>query len=144
MRRRSVTAGWTVLISFFGDESMEAARDRKKSPPKRSRRFRVLKWMLVATAGVVPAIVIILPAYLSSPGGKKLILSKISRAINGQVDAKTLSVGWFKGILLTDLTFSDDKGMTSVSVREISAKPQLIAMLRGNLALGKTLLDAPQ
>ena len=123
---------------------MEAASDRKKSPPKRSRRFRVLKWMLIAAAGVVLAIVIILPAYLSSPSGKKLILSKISRAVDGEVDAKTLSVGWFKGIRLTDLTFSDHKGMMSVSVREISAKPQLMAMLRGNLALGKTLLDAPR
>ena len=101
-------------------------------------------WMLIAAAGVILAIIVILPAYLSSPSGKKLILSKISRAIDGQVDAKTLSVGWFKGIRLTDLTFSDDKGMMSVSVRTISAKPKLMAMLRGNLALGKTLLDAPK
>ena len=127
------------MISFFGDESMEAASDRKKSPPKRSRRFRVLKWMLIAAAGVVLAIVVILPAYLSSDSGKKLILSKISRAIDGEVDAKTLSVGWFKGIRFTDLTFTDDKGMTSFSVRKISAKAHLMAMLRGNIALGKTL-----
>ncbi len=123
---------------------MEAASDHKKNPPKRSRRFKVLKWMLIVTAGVVLAIVVILPAYLSSGSGKKLILSRISRAVDGAVDAKTLSVGWFKGIRLTDLTFSDDKGMTSVSVKKISAKPQLLAMLWGNLALGKTLLDAPQ
>ena len=123
---------------------MEAASDHEKNPPKRSRRFRVFKWILIAAAGVVLAIIVILPAYLSSPSGKKLILSKISRAVDGEVDAKTLSVGWFKGIRLTDLTFSDDKGMMSVSVRKISAKPQLMAMLRGNLALGKTLLDAPK
>ena len=131
-------------IFIFGDESMEAASDHENNPPKRSHRFRVLKWMLIVTVGVVLAIVIILPAYLSSASGKKLILSKISRAIDGKVDAKTLSVGWFKGVRLTDLTFSDDKGTMSVSVREISAKPQLMSILRGNLALGKTLLDAPK
>ena len=123
---------------------MEAASDHKKNPPKRSRRFKVLKWALIAAAGVVLAIVVILPAYLSSGSGKQLILSRMGRAVDGAVDAKTLSVSWFKGIRFTDLTFSDDKGMTSVSVREISAKPQLLAMLRGNLALGKTLLDAPR
>ncbi|MCD6392812.1 MAG: hypothetical protein J7M40_04825 [Planctomycetes bacterium] len=123
---------------------MQAATDHEKNPPKRSRRFTVIKWMLIVTAGVVLAIIVILPAYLSSDSGKKLILSKISRAIDGQVDAKTLSVGRVKGDRLTDLTFSDDKGMMSVSVRKISAKPQLMAMLRGNLALGKTLLDAPK
>jgi len=123
---------------------MEAARDHEKSPSRKPRTFRVLKWMLIAVAGVVLAVIVIPPAYLSSSGGKKLILSRISRAVNGKVDARTLSVGWFKGIRLDELTFADDKGTTSVSVRKVSAKPRLFAMLRGRLAVGRMLVDAPQ
>ncbi|MBE0535821.1 MAG: hypothetical protein IH624_09140 [Phycisphaerae bacterium] len=64
--------------------------------------------------------------------------------MDGQVDARDLSVGWFSGIRATEVTYTDTEGDTSVSIEELTTHPRLGPMLRGNLALGRTVLESPR
>jgi hypothetical protein len=86
----------------------------------------------------------LLPVYLSSESGKELILSKVNDSIDGTVKISDLSIGWFRGIRLTDLSFADDGGFASVQVRKISTKPNYLALLGGNMAFADTVLDNPK
>ena len=55
-----------------------------------------------------------------------------------------LSIGWFKGIRVKDLSFENDTGTTSAKVKEISTRPHYVSLLLGVVALGETLIDEPQ
>ncbi|MHC4071783.1 MAG: AsmA family protein, partial [Planctomycetota bacterium] len=55
-----------------------------------------------------------------------------------------LSMGWFDGIKVADLSFSDDAGQLSIQVKQIATKPYYGSILTGNLSFGRTLIDKPQ
>lgn len=123
---------------------MEATADHSGNVSRRGGKRRALKWILISIAIIIIVVIVIVPVYLSSESGKQLVLSRINSSIDGKVDMKTLSVGWFKGIRLTGLTFLNTAGTTSVNVKQISAKPRLPGLLWGNFALNKTVVDKPE
>jgi hypothetical protein len=123
---------------------MEATENQSAGSPRAGGRFRILRWV---SAGAVVIVVIVLlggPVYLSSEAGRKFIVSRINRSIDGQVELGDLSVGWFKGIRLSDVSFADNKGVTSFRVKSISARPKLGALLRGNLVFSGAVVETPQ
>jgi len=124
---------------------MESQSTQSGEAPRRRRKRKRVVWGLVIAAAVAAgAVVFVLPAWLSSDSGRRLVLSRINRSVDGKVDARTLSVGWFRGIRATDVTYADTAGDASVSVEKITTRPKLGAMLRGDLALGRTVLESPR
>ena len=121
---------------------MGATTDHSGNVSRRGGKRRVLKWILISIAIIAVFVIVIVPVCLSSQMGKRFVLSKINSSIDGEVDMKTLSVGWFKGVRLTGLTFTE--GTTSVKVKQMSTKPRLPALLRGDLALRNTVVDKPE
>ncbi len=109
---------------------------------KRSK-FKAIKWLLIATAAIIVLIFVAVPLYLSSESGKSMVVGRINEAVEGKVEMESLSMGWFKGVRLKDLSFADDKGTTVVSVKEISTKPRYGSLLFGSVALGQTIVDSP-
>ena len=109
----------------------------------RRGKFKVVKWLLIVTAAITVLIFVGVPLYLSSESGKSMIVGRINDAVDGKVEMESLSMGWFKGVRLRDLSFADDKGTMVVSVKEISTKPRYGSLLFGSVALGQTLIDHP-
>lgn len=54
------------------------------------------------------------------------------------------SIGWFKGVKLTNVSYDDSAGNTSVKVRRIQTQPQYASLLGGKVKLGKTVVEGPQ
>ncbi|MBL7214761.1 MAG: hypothetical protein ISS71_03675 [Phycisphaerae bacterium] len=106
--------------------------------------FKLLKWVLIGTAGLVLLIFFGVPLYLSSSGGTHLLLGKINQSVDGQVQMDDFSIGWFKGVKLTNLSYADNAGNRSVKVRRIETQPKYVSLLGGKVKLGKTLVERPQ
>lgn len=124
---------------------MESHRTQSNHAPRKKPGHRRLIWgLVIAVAVVLVAVVFAVPAWLSSDSGRRLILSRINDSVDGRVDMRTLSVGWFKGIHATDVTYQDGEGDTSVQVEQVTMHPKLASLLRGDLALGRTVLASPR
>ncbi|MBN2180896.1 MAG: hypothetical protein JW715_03195 [Sedimentisphaerales bacterium] len=122
---------------------MESA---KKSQTKRKKKTgrRIIQ---IAAALVVILILFVLlavPALISSEKGRQIILAKINKSIDGKTDFSDLSMGWFKGIKVADLSFDDTAGQFSLKVRQIATEPHYGSLLIGNLSFGKTVIDEPR
>jgi hypothetical protein len=117
---------------------------QRKEPEKKSR---LRKWIIRIVVLIILGVLVLffaIPLYLSSNNGRDFIVSRINRSIDGQVQMGDFSIGWFKGIHLEDFHFADNAGTTKVDVKTISTKPSYGSLLRGNITLGKTLVNQPQ
>jgi hypothetical protein len=112
----------------------------KKGPGK----IKTVKRIVIVAVAFVLLLVLVIPVYLSSESGKRFVVGKINRSISGRVQVGDLSMGWFKGIRVTDLSFVDDSGAASAKVKEISTRPHYVPLLLGIVALGETLIDEPE
>jgi hypothetical protein len=117
----------------------------KKQKPKSGKKTKRILLLLIFTLLVLVILAfLIIPPLVSSEKGKKLILAKINSSVDGQADFGTLSMSWTKGIKATDITFDDKKGQTSLTVKQIAAKPHYASLLTGNLSFGQTVIDQPR
>jgi hypothetical protein len=121
---------------------MRAENKTKVGPRKRSGK-RVLKLTLAIIAILIVLVLLFVPALVSSGKGRQIILAKINGSIAGETDFADLSMGWLKGIKVSDFSFNDNAGQISVRVREIATKPHYCSILTGNLSFGQTLIDKP-
>ncbi|MHC4721557.1 MAG: translocation/assembly module TamB domain-containing protein [Planctomycetota bacterium] len=111
---------------------------------KVSDKMKTLKWIIAVALVLLLLLFLVVPMYLSSDRGRDFIVGKINESIDGKIAMGDFSMGWFKGIRVTDLSFENEAGTTSVSVREISTKPYYVSLLLGIVALGETLIDEPR
>jgi hypothetical protein len=120
-------------------------RDEKntETKPQKKTVIRVLKWGLPILAVLIVLVFLLIPVVVSSQTGRGVILSKINKSISGRADFADLSMGWFKGIKITDLSFNDNTGWASVQVKQIATKPHYGSILMGNLSFGQTTIDQP-
>ena len=118
----------------------------KSSKPKIRKKTgrKILKWLLAIVVVLIVLAIFVVPAYISSEGGRRLILSKINSAVEGRTDFADLSMGWWKGIKVADFSFDDNKGQLSVRVKQIATKPHYVSILTGTLSFGETIVDGPQ
>ncbi len=115
-----------------------------ETKPKKKTAFRLIKWILVGVAVIVILAVLLAPAIVSSEKCRQIILSKLNKSISGRTDFADLSMGWSKGIRITDLSFNDNAGWASVQVKKIATKPHYASILMGNLSFGQTTIDQPK
>jgi hypothetical protein len=73
-----------------------------------------------------------------------MILARINESVAGTMDFSRLSMSWWKGVEVSNLTFDDNVGQTSVRVRQINTKPHYGSLLVGNLSFGRTLVNEPR
>lgn len=110
--------------------------------PKKSKA----KWIFGSIGAVVILLVLVialLPVYISSAGGRQLIVDKVNQSTGGTLSIADLSMGWFSGITLTDVSFADNKGGVSATVKHFSTQPQYRSIICGTLAFGQTVIDKP-
>ncbi len=110
-----------------------------------ARRKRTRKWPWVLIGGILLIVVLfaLAPVVLSSDGVRRMIQTKISQSTGGTADIGNLSVGWWKGVQVTNFRFREPTGWAAVSIAGIDAQPRLGALLGGTLSLGHTVIDRP-
>ncbi|MBL7185712.1 MAG: hypothetical protein ISS70_05250 [Phycisphaerae bacterium] len=121
---------------------MRVERSSKIKPRKRAVT-KTLKLALALIVVLIVLVVLLVPAFISSEKGRRMILARINGAIAGKADFADLSMGWLKGIKVANLSFNDDAGHISVHVERVCTKPSYGSILTGNLSFGETLIDKP-
>ena len=120
------------------------AKTQSKTKTSKPRWKKILLIVSAIFAILVIFVFLLIPIFISSEQGRRMILAKINNSIDGQTDFADLSVGWLKGIRIADLSFKDDIGQISVKVKNITTKPHYSSFLTGNINLGRTNIDMPQ
>jgi autotransporter translocation and assembly factor TamB len=115
-----------------------------KSGPKKKTKTRILKSVLALAVVVIVLVVFVVPGFVSSEKGRKIILAEINSSIDGEIDFASLSMGWWKGVKVTDIGFNDSAGRVSVKVKRIATKPYYGSILTGSLSLGETEVLEPR
>lgn len=109
----------------------------------RTKRRRRWPWILLGVFLILVLLVALTPIYLSSDGFRRMIQAKISRSAGGTAGIGNLSIGWRKGVQVSDFSFREDSGWASVSIDAIDAQPRLASLFGGNFSLGRTVVDNP-
>jgi hypothetical protein len=122
---------------------MEVEKNHKAKDRKRSKT-KIALWVLVCLVILLFLVIALLPSLVSSEGGRKMILAKINNSVDGEIDFGGLSMSWFKGIRVSDITFGDSMGRMSVTARQITTKPRYGSILAGSLSFGETIVDGPR
>jgi hypothetical protein len=115
-----------------------------KIKPQRKMGVRLLKWVLPIAAVLIVSAFLLVPVLVSSGAVRRIILAKVNKAANGRANFAALSMGWYKGIKITDFSFNDNAGQASVQVKQISTKPHYGSIVMGDLSFGQTVIDQPQ
>jgi hypothetical protein len=126
---------------------MEAS-ENKSTVTKKKTGKKILKItagaVIILLLLVIVLVAFIVPAYVSSESGRKLILSKANASGAGVIDFAKLTMSWFKGINVTNISFKNaDRGL-SVAVKGVSTRPDYGALLGGSLSFGETVIDEPR
>ncbi|MHC4076548.1 MAG: AsmA family protein, partial [Planctomycetota bacterium] len=122
---------------------MEAEKTMQAEPLKKRGRKICLSITAICVV-LILIIILLIPALISSGKARGIILSKINSTVDGRADFSDLSMSWFKGLKITDLSFNDNAGQTSVAVRQLSTRPHYGALLIGSLSFGRTVIDQPE
>ncbi|MHC4624939.1 MAG: translocation/assembly module TamB domain-containing protein [Planctomycetota bacterium] len=122
---------------------MAVEKESKVEPKKKSKK-RILRWVLLGVAALLVLLVALVPVFVSSGAARRMILARVNESVAGTMDFSRLSMSWWKGVEVSDLSFDDDAGRTSVRVRQISTKPHYGSLLVGSLSFGQTLVDEPR
>jgi hypothetical protein len=116
----------------------------KGEPAVRHRRRRL--WLLVpliVLIVVVLAILIAVPAYLSSGSFRNMIQAKVGQATGGTLAIGNLSFGWFGGVRASRVQFQDAAGSTKVDVQGFDVRPHLGGLLGKPVSLGEAVIEKP-
>lgn len=121
---------------------MEAQKESDCGGRKKSWAW--IKWGVLVAAILVLLLFALIPAFVSSGMGRRLILARTNKSIAGRVDFAGLSMSWWKGIRVRKFSFNDDNAGVAVSIRQIDTKPHYASLLLGNFSFGTTVMDEPR
>ena len=120
------------------------AEKNSRTKPRKKTTTRILKLVLALIVVLIVLILFLIPAFVSSGKGRQIILAKINNSISGRTNFADLSMGWFRGINVADVSFKDNAGQIAVHVKQIATKPHYGSILTGNLSFGETIIDEPK
>jgi hypothetical protein len=118
-------------------------KDTIKSGSKKTRK-RALKLTAAIVISAVLLAVFAVPWFVSSEKGRRMILAKINSSIDGKVNFAGLTMSWWKGVKVTDISFDDSIGRISARVKQVTTKPYYGSVLTGSLSLGETEVLEPR
>ena len=127
-----------IFTDLISEVKAMRAENKTKIKPQKKTGTRVLKLALAIIAILIVSVLILVPTLISSAKGRQMILAKINGSIAGKTNFVDLSMGWLKGIKVSDFSFNDNAGQISVQVNEISTKPHYGSILNGNLSFCQT------
>jgi len=132
-----------VQQPYLGAKMMSIEK-KSQAKPRKKTATRILKLILALTVILILLVLFLVPAFVSSGQGRRIILSKINNSIDGRVDFADLSMGWLKGVRVADFSFNDNLGQISAQVKQITTNPHYGSIVMGNLSFGETTIDQPK
>jgi len=111
---------------------------------KTKTKKRILRLVLVLFAILILLVLFLVPAFVSSEKGRKIILAKINRSIDGEADFSSLSMSWWKGVKVKNFSFNGSAEEILVRIKQIVTKPYYGSILMGDLSFGKTKIFEPK
>lgn len=130
-------------LTFLGAKVTRAEKNLKVKPQKMGKR-RIVKGVLAVAATLIVLVVFLVPFFVSSERCRRMVLAKINGLVDGEADFAELSMSWWKGIKVTDVSFKDSAGQTLVEIKQIGTKPHYGSILMGSLSFGETVIDEPK
>jgi hypothetical protein len=82
-----------------------------------------------------------LPAFLSSPLGRPLLLGYVNRQLNGRAQIRHCSLGWFSGMRIDGLVIFDINGRQILQASRVTSGLRFLNLLRGDLHCGRVQID---
>ena len=111
---------------------------------KRKTGTKIVGWLLVSAFFAIVLLVLLAPVLASSGSGRRIVLAKINKSVAGRTDFADLSVGWLKGVKVSDFSFNGHAGQLSVQAKQITTKPHYASILTGGLSFGETIVNKPR
>jgi hypothetical protein len=130
-----------IFTDLISEVKAMRVENKTKIKPQKKTGTRVLKLVSALIAILIVFVLLLVPVLVSSAKARQMILAKINGSIAGKTNFVNLSMGWLKGIKVSDFSFNDNAGQISVQVKEIATKPHYGSILTGNLSFGQTLID---
>jgi hypothetical protein len=122
---------------------MEAEKKHRAEKRKRART-KITAWVLVCVFILFFLLIAALPLFVSSDAGRKMILAKVNDSVDGEIGLGGLSMSWFTGIKVTDVSFKDSEGSMSAAVKQVTTRPHYWSIVLGRPSLGETVIDEPR
>jgi len=122
---------------------MRVEKDSKGGRRKKSKK-RILKLVPALLVVLILLMVFLVPALVSSEKGRKIILAKINRSIDGEADFASLSMSWWKGVKVRNFSFNGSAEQILVEIKRIATRPHYGSILMGDLSFGKTEIIEPK
>lgn len=126
------------------DAKPEAASDSPNAPPKpprkrrRRRRLIVLATILASLIGLVAAA----PTLCSMRWARSILLNRLNRTIDGQIEIDSWSLSWFRGARFNNIRINYD-GRTMLLADRVSTGLSFWNLLHGDsLDLGRTDIES--
>ena len=84
-------------------------KNNTHTTPQGRKKKKHLKRNLILLAGFLILLYVtalfLIPAFISSEKGNRMILDKINSSIEGKANFSKLSMSWFDGIKIKDITY---------------------------------------
>jgi hypothetical protein len=133
-----------LCTNYILGVKMVKTEKKSKAGAQKKLSTRILKLVLLLIVVLTVLVFLLVPVFMSSEKGRRLILSRINNSIDGQIDFTNLSMGWLKGVRVADFSFNDSVGQISAQVKQITTKPHYCSIVMGNLSFGETTIDQPK
>ena len=114
----------------------------KKGEPKKKKHL--IRRILLTIFICLLIFLFLIPTFISSKKANNIILAKINDSIQGQADFSDLSLSWFRGLTIKDISFSDLAGTINIYVQSVSGRPRYLSFLTGTPSFGKVIIDQPE
>lgn len=121
-------------------EAEEKDKDWADLRQKKTGR-KIVYSILVILVILILGVVFVVPAFVSSGKGRQIILSKINESVDGKADFDDLSMSWGKGVTVTNFSFDDTVSGMSVRIKKITAKPDYMSFLAGEVSIRDTVVS---
>ncbi|MGA1791997.1 MAG: hypothetical protein ACMUIM_10970 [bacterium] len=109
--------------------------------PRKGILQRII-YVLAVIFALLLILIALLPTILSLNPVRRLVLSRVQDAIEGSVRVESWSFGWFTGVKLEDIEFTDPTGL-DVKARKISMSTGLIRLLGRTINFGSLTVVEP-
>lgn len=129
--------------------SIDPPAGSSPSTPSSSPAPKKKKWgkrVLIGAGGLVViggVLVLLGPSIASTGMVKSIVLGKVNDQLAGRVDVDDWSLGWFSGIKLSGVKVYDDQKRLAITVNSIKTDLTVLKAIRGDYALGDTVIDSP-
>jgi hypothetical protein len=111
-------------------------------PPRKRKRWGL---RILCGLGVLVILLVILLLLAPTIAGlgfvKSIVEGQINQNINGTVEIGSYSLGWTAGISANDVKVYDDKKTLILQLNKFSTGLSLLDAIKGNFALGDTVVD---